>query len=71
MDKIYVVDLHDTGIYCAYTTEAKAKQVLWELYCDEVDEDVRAIHLAEDTETLEKGYIIDYGAVYEVALVEE
>ena len=71
MNKVYVVELYDTGIYAAYKTEAKAKEVLWECYCDEVDEDVRVIHLTEDIKTLEKGYIIDYGAVYEVTLVEE
>ena len=72
MDKVYVVELYDTGIYCAYKTEAKAKQALWECYCDEIDEDVRALYLAEDTETLEqRGYITDYGVVNEVTLVDE
>ena len=70
--KIYVIELYDNGIYAAYKTKEKAKEVLWQMYCDEVDKEVRDKYIAEDTEIFYKyGYITDYGAVCTVELVEE
>ena len=71
MDKIYVLEFADSGNYCAYATFDKAKQVLWECYCDEVDAEIRAVLYEEDIETLEKGYIINYGYINEVTFVNE
>lgn len=34
--KIYIVNFNDQGNYAAYTSEAKAKEVLWETYCEEI-----------------------------------
>ena len=70
--KIYVIELYDDGIYAAYKTKEKAKEVFWQMYCDDVDREVRERYIAEDTETLEKyDYITDYGCVNTVELVEE
>jgi hypothetical protein len=71
MKSIYILEFADSGNYCAYATFDKAKQVLWESYCDEVDSEIRARHYEEDIKTLEEGYIIDYGYVDEVAFVNE
>ena len=71
MDKIYILEFADSGNYCAYATFDKAKEVLWECYCDEVDPEIRARHYEEDIKTLEEGYIIDYGYVDEVTFVNE
>jgi hypothetical protein len=69
---IYVIELYDDGIYAAYETKDKAKEVLWQMYCDDVDREIRDRYLAEDTKTFEKyDYITDYGCVNEVILVEE
>ena len=40
--KIYIVNFEDQDCYCAYTSFAKAKEFLWENYCEEVSEEVRA-----------------------------
>ena len=70
--KVYVIELYDDGIYAAYKTKAKAKETLWQMYCDDVDREVRERYIAEDTETFEKyDYITDYGCVCSVELVEE
>jgi hypothetical protein len=72
MNKVYVIELYDDGIYAAYKTIEKAKEVLWQMYCDDIDKEVRDRYLTEDTETFEKhNYITDYGCVDEVVLVEE
>ena len=76
MDKIYVLEFADCGKYCAYATREKAKQVLWESYCDELlptfSESNRETYYAEDYKSLEEsGYIIDYGYIEEVAFVNE
>ena len=68
---IYILNFNDSGSYCAYTSFEKAKKVLWESYCDEVAEDIRAQYLDEDIQTLEDGYITDYGYIQETTLVEE
>ena len=69
--KIYILNFNDTGSYCAYKTFEKAKQTLWETYCDEVAEETRVKYLEEDLKTLEEGYITDYGYIDETTLVEE
>ena len=70
--KIYVIELNEDGVYVAYKTKEKAKEVLWQMYCDDVDVEVRQRYIDEDTETLEKyDYIGDYGCVCGVELVEE
>ena len=70
--KVYVIELYDDGMYAAYKTKEKAKEVLWQMYCDDVDREIRERYIAEDTETFEKyNYITDYGAVCTVAFVEE
>ena len=70
--KVYVIELYDDGIYAAYKTKEKAKEVLWQMYCDEVDREVRERYIEEDTDTFEKyDYITDYGCVNTVTLVEE
>ena len=72
MDKIYVIELYDDGNYVAYKTKEKAREVLWQMYCDDVDKEIRDRYFAEDIETFEKyNYITDYGCVNEVILVEE
>ena len=76
MNKIYVLNFNDNGIYCAYATKDAAKKVLWESYCDEIlpniSETNREAYLKEDTATFEEnGYIIDYGWVEEVTFVNE
>ena len=68
---IYVLNFNDNDCYCAYKTFEKAKQILWENYCDEIDLETRNKYLKEDLETLKKGYIIDYAYIKEVTLVEE
>jgi hypothetical protein len=52
MKSIYILEFADSGNYCAYATFDKAKQVLWECYCDEVDAEIRARHYEEDIKTL-------------------
>ena len=69
--KIYVLSFNDSGSYCAYTSFEKAKQVLWECYCDDIPEETRAKYVKEDYDTLEEGYITDYGYIDETVLVEE
>lgn len=69
--KIYVLSFNDSGIYCAYSSFEKAKAVLWESYCDEVSQEIRAKFLDEDLATLENGYITDYGYIEQADLVEE
>lgn len=69
--KIYVLSFNDSGIYCAYSSFEKAKAVLWESYCDEVSQEIRAKFLDEDLTTLENGYITDYGYIEQADLVEE
>ena len=70
--KIYVIELYDDGMYAAYKTKEKAKEVLWQMYCDDVDREVREIFIEEDTKTFEKyDYITGYGCVNTVMLVEE
>ena len=71
MDKIYILEFVDSDNYCAYATYEKAKQVLWETYCEEVDKETREKFLEEDLKTLEDGYILDYGYVDEVTFVNE
>jgi hypothetical protein len=71
MNKIYVLEFADNGVYCAYATKEAAKKVLWESYCEEVDNETREKYLKEDLKTLEEGYIIDYGWVEEVTFVNE
>jgi hypothetical protein len=71
MNKVYILEFADTGNYCAYATYEKAKQVLWETYCEEVDKEIREKFLEEDLRTLENGYITDYGYVDEVTFVNE
>jgi hypothetical protein len=71
MNKVYVLEFADSGNYCAYATYEKAKQVLWENYCEEVDKETREKFLEEDLRTLEDGYITDYGYVDEVTFVNE
>jgi hypothetical protein len=76
MKTIYILHFNDEGVYCTYATKETAKKILWECYCDEVlpyfNETDREACLKEDTETFEKGdYIIDYGWVEEVAIVNE
>ena len=69
---IYVIELYDDGMYAAYKTKDKAKEVLWQMYCDDVDREVRERYIEEDTETFYKyDYITDYGCVNEVELVDE
>ena len=69
--KIYILNFNDSGTYCAYTSFEKAKQVLWECYCDDINEEYRAKYLEEDLKELEEGYITDYGYIDETTLVEE
>ena len=68
---IYLLSFNDEGAYCAFQSFEKAKSVLWEHYCEEVPVEVRNQYLKDDLETLEKGYIIDYGYIEEITLVEE
>ena len=76
MDKVYVLNFNDNGIYCAYATKEAAKKVLWECYCDEIlphiNETDREAYYDADLQTFEeKDYIIDYGWVEEVTFVNE
>ena len=72
METVYVIELYDDGIYATYKTKEKAKEVLWQMYCDNVDKEIRERYIEEDTETFEEqNYIADYGAVYTVKFVEE
>ena len=68
---IYILNFNDSECYCAYTSFEKAKSVLWECYCDDVDNETRAKYLDEDLKTLEEGYITDYGYIRDTLLVEE
>ena len=69
--KIYVLNFNDQECYAAYTSFEKAKEVLWEAYCDDCDAEVRAKYADEDLKTLEEGYIVDYGWIRDVELVDE
>ena len=69
--KIYLLNFNESGAYCAYKSFEKAKQVLWESYCDECDEAIRKKYLDEDLITMEEGYITDYGYIEEIMLVNE
>ena len=69
--RIYVVNFYDHENYRAYTSEEKAKVLLWESYCEEFSEDTRKRHEEEDKETLKRGYIVDYGWISEVNLYDE
>ena len=71
MNKVYILEFADSGNYCAYATYEKAKQVLWETYCEEVDKETREKFLEEDLKTLVEGFIIDYGYIEEVSFVNE
>jgi hypothetical protein len=72
MNKVYVLNFNDNGIYCVYATKEAAKKVLWECYCDEVLPAISDTYAKEDAETLrEDSYIIDYGWVEEVTFVNE
>ena len=71
MNKVYVLSFVDSGNYGAYATCEKAKQILWENYCEEVDKETREKFLEEDLQTFEVGYITDYGWVEEVTFVNE
>lgn len=72
MNKVYVIELYDDGIYAVYKTKEKAKEALWQMYCDDVDKEIRERYIEEDTEIFEKhNYITDYGAVYTVEFVDE
>ena len=71
MNTIYVLSFNDTGVYCAYTNFEKAKEVLWETYCDDIPAETRNKYLDEDLKSLEEGYILDYGYINDVPLIEE
>ena len=76
MNRIYVLNFNDDGIYCAYATKDAAKKVLWECYCDEIlptfSEANKEAYYNEDLDTFEnRDYIIDYGWVEEVTFVNE
>ena len=76
MNKIYVLNFNDSGIYCAYANKDAAKKVLWECYCDEIliniNEIDRKAYYDADFKTFEEDdYIIDYGWVEEVTFVNE
>ena len=76
MNKIYVLNFNDNGIYCAYATKDAAKKVLWESYCDEIlltfSEANREAYYDSDLQSFEEDdYIIDYGWVEEVTFVNE
>lgn len=68
---IYILNFSDQDNYCAYTNLQKAKDTLWQCYCDEVDEKERAKYLEEDLKTLEDGYITDYGWIAVTDLLED
>ena len=69
---IYIVHYNDVENYAAYTSEAKAKQTIWESYCEEMSDEVKAQYGAEDRNSLEEfGYILDYGWVAPVVLYDE
>lgn len=69
--KIYILNFNDSECYCAYATFEKAKQVLWETYCDEVSEEIRAKYLEEDLRTINEGFITDYGWISVTDFVDE
>ena len=69
--KIYILNFNDSECYCAYTTKEKAKEALWQCYCDEVDPEIRAKYLEEDLKTLEDGFIEEYGWIAETTLIED
>lgn len=69
---IYIVRYNDAETDAAYTSEAKAKQTIWENYCEEMSDEVKTLHGAEDRSSLEEfGYILDYGWVEAVPLYDE
>lgn len=69
---IYVLHFNDQADYAAYPSLEKAKEVLWEAYCNEVDEEIRAKWAEEDKTTLEDGnYICDYAWISQVDLFDE
>lgn len=76
MDKAYVLNFNDGGIYCVYATKDAAKKVLWECYCDEVLVNVNEINRKAyydiNLKTFEEDdCIIGYGWVEEVTFVNE
>ena len=68
---IYVLSFNDNECFSAYTSFERAKSVLWENYCEEIDKEERDKYIDEDLETLEEGYITDYGYIIETVLVED
>lgn len=68
--KVYAVELYGDGIRAVYKNKKKAKEVLWQMYCDNVDKETREKYIEEDTKTFEEyNYITDYGAVYTVEFI--
>ena len=69
---IWLISFYDGDAYCAYRTVEKAKEVLWQMYCDDVAEEDREKYYEEDQDTLHKYlYIEDYGYIESITLVEE
>lgn len=69
---IWVINWYDGEAYCAYKTLEKAREILWQMYCDEIAEEDREKFEEEDLHTLNKyNYIEDYAYIEEVTLVEE
>ena len=65
---IYIVNFNDNDCFAAYASLEDAKKCLWDAYCEEYPEDVRAKCKEEDERTLANGYIIDYGWIAETEL---
>ena len=69
---IYIVHYNDAENYAAYTSEAKAKQTIWENYCEEMPDKTKTLYGEEDRNSLEEfGYILDYGWIEQVTLYDE
>ena len=69
---IYIVHFRDAEDYAAYTSEAKAKQTIWEHYCEEISAETQARYGAEDRASLEEsGCILGYGWIDAVPLYDE
>lgn len=69
---IYVLHFADQDNYAAYTSLKKAKEVMWECYCEDYDEVFRAQYAEEDKVTLEDdNYISDYAWISQVDLFDE
>ena len=69
---IYIVNFNDQDNYAAYTSEKKAKEVLWDAYCEDITEETRLKWGEEDKRTLEEsGYIVDYGWIAATDLFNE